>query len=134
MNAPKWLDLHVVLAIHDEQIAEHGGGVGVRDIGLLESALARTQNLAAYGAPSLVELAASYGFSIARNHPFVDGNKRTALVAMELFLDLNGVDLIASDADCVATMLALAAGDLTEEELARRLGMQTQERRPLPRS
>ena len=108
----------VVLAIHDEQLAEHGGQAGVRDHGLLESALARPRNELAYGETSLARLAASYAFSLSRNHPFLDGNKRTSLVVAELFLLLNGLELTASDGECVTTFLNLAAGDLTEEQLA----------------
>lgn len=107
-----WIDPTVVLAIHEEQLAEHGGSPGVRDVGLLESALARPMNLAAYGEPDVAELAASYGFGIARNHPFVDGNKRTAFVSVELFLRLNGYRLSADDSACVLTMLAVAAGEM----------------------
>jgi len=107
-----------VLAIHDEQIAEHGGQASVRDRGLLESALARPQNQFAYGEYSLPRLAASYAFGISRNHPFLDGNKRTSMVVAELFLDLNGLELTATDAECVTTFLQLAAGDLTEEAFA----------------
>jgi len=117
MNEPIWIDLEVVLAIHDEQLAEHGGQAGVRDRGLLESALARPQNQFAYGEHALPRLAASYSFGISRNHPFLDGNKRTSLVIAELFLDLNGVELTASDAECVTTFLALASGELSEDEL-----------------
>jgi death-on-curing protein len=117
MNDPVWIDLEVVLAIHDEQLAEHGGQAGVRDRGLLESALARPRNQFAYGEHALPRLAASYAFGISRNHPFLDGNKRTSLVVAELFLDLNGLELTASDAECVTTFLQLAAGDLTEEQL-----------------
>ena len=109
-----WIDPTVVLAIHEEQLAEHGGSPGVRDVGLLESALARPMNLAAYGEPDVAELAASYGFGIARNHPFVDGNKRTAFVSVELFLRLNGYRLSADDSACVLTMLAVAAGEMDE--------------------
>jgi death-on-curing protein len=105
-------------AVHEAQLAEHGGGSGERDAGLFESALARPQNAAAYGEPDAAALAAAYGFGIARNHPFVDGNKRTSFVAVELFLDLNGFDLLADDANCVVTMLALAAGSLSEDEFA----------------
>lgn len=118
MTSPVWLPPDVVLAIHEEQLAEHGGGEGIRDIGLLESALARPLNLIAYGAPDLPALAASLGYGLARNHPFVDGNKRTAYVAVETFLVLNGIDLIAGDAECVVVMLDLAAGDLPEEGFA----------------
>jgi death on curing protein len=113
-----WLRKDVVLAIHDVQIAEHGGISGVRDMGLLESALARPENLAAYGDPDASALAAAYAFGIARNHPFGDGNKRTAFVSAELFLNLNGIVLSASDSDCVLTILKLAAGDILEDELA----------------
>jgi death on curing protein len=114
-----WIDLAVVLAIHDEQLAEHGGQAGVRDRGLLESALARPRNQFGYGESSLARLAAAYAFGISRNHPFLDGNKRTSLVVAELFLELNGLELAASDAACIATFLSLASGELTEDDLAR---------------
>lgn len=117
MPEPVWLSLVVVLAIHDEQLAEHGGPSGVRDRGLLESALARPRNQFACGETSLPRLAASYACGISRNHPFLDGNKRTSLVVAELFLMLNGLELRAPDAECVSTFLALAAGALTEDEL-----------------
>jgi death on curing protein len=113
-----WVSLEVALAAHQEQIAEHGGGEGVRDNGLLDSAMARPQNLALYGEPMAAELAASYAFGIARNHPFVDGNKRTAAVVSETFLILNGSALNATDAELVVAFLALASGELTEEEMA----------------
>jgi len=113
-----WIDPAVVLAVHEEQLAEHGGSPGVRDMGVLESALARPMNLAAYGEPDVAELAASYGFGIARNHPFVDGNKRTAFVSVELFLRLNGYRLSADDSACVLTMLAVAAGEMDEANFA----------------
>lgn len=113
-----WIDPAVLLAVHDEQLAEHGGATGTRDIGLFESAVARPRQLAHYGTPDLAELAAAYGFGIARNHPFVDGNKRTAYVAVELFLALNGVELLADDAECVTTILAVAAGQMDEAALA----------------
>ena len=118
MNEPVWLLLETILAAHDQQLAEHGGGAGVRDQGLSNSALARPLNLFVYGEPSLPRLAASYAFGIARNHPFVDGNKRTAAVAAELFLGLNGFDLTADDVELIRTFLALAAGELTEDELS----------------
>jgi death-on-curing protein len=118
VNRIVWLTPDVILAIHDEQIAEHGGAEGVRDMALLESALARPQNHAAYASPDMPALAAALGFGLSRNHPFVDGNKRTAFVAIETFLDLNALDLFASDAECVVTMLRLAAGDLSEDALA----------------
>jgi death-on-curing protein len=113
-----WLDAAVLRAVHEEQLAEHGGAAGIRDAGLFESALSRPRHLAAYGAPDVAELAAAYGFGLARNHPFIDGDKRTAFVAIELFLVLNGAALHADDADCVMTMLALASGDLDEAQLA----------------
>jgi death-on-curing protein len=114
-----WLDADVLRAVHEEQLAEHGGAAGTRDDGLFESALARPHHLLAYGNPDAADLAAAYGFGIARNHPFVDGNKRTAFVAVELFLDLNGLELEAGDADCVLTMLAVAAGQMDETALPR---------------
>lgn len=118
-NSPwVWIEQSVILAVHDEQLVEHGGAAGVRDLSLLESALARPQQLAAYGEPDVVALAASYGFGLAKNHPFVDGNKRTAFVAVELCLILNGSELIANDVECTLTMLALAAGDLDEAAFA----------------
>ncbi len=113
----KFVKESTAIAIHEEQLMEHGGGHGIRDIGLLQSALARPENLAAYGEPDIYQLAASYAYGIAKNHPFIDGNKRTAFVVMELFLLLNGVELLASDADCVVTFVALAAGELSEEGL-----------------
>ena len=125
MTEPIWIDLEVVLAIHDEQLAEHGGQTGVRDRGLLESAMARPQNQFAYGEHALPRLAASYAFGISRNHPFLDGNKRTSLVVAELFLDLNGLELTATDAECVTTFLALAAGDLTEDQLTQWIAAHT---------
>lgn len=106
------------MAAHAEQLAEHGGGEGVRDASLLESAMARPQNLALYGDPDVAALAASYAYGIARNHPFVDGNKRTAAVVSETFLMLNGFLLDVTDAELVVTFIALAAGELSEEELA----------------
>ena len=113
-----WLDPSVIHAVHDEQLGEHGGAAGLRDVGLLESALARPMQLAAYGEPDAAALAAAYGFGLAKNHPYVDGNKRTAFVAVELFLMLNGWELAASDADCVIAMMHLAAGDRSEEQFA----------------
>ena len=113
-----WIDPRVLLAVHDEQLAEHGGAAGTRDLGLFESALARPRNLALYGEPDAADLAASYGCGIARNHPFIDGNKRTAFVSVELFLALNGLRLTAGDADCVLTMLAVASGTLDEPAFA----------------
>ncbi len=113
-----WVATDVALAAHREQLAEHGGGEGVRDERLLDSAIARAPNLAAYGEPDAAALAATYAFGIARNHPFVDGNKRTAAVVSETFLVLNGYALNATDAEVVVAFLALASGDLSEEELS----------------
>ena len=115
-----WLEKALVLAIHDRQLAEHGGTGGVRDEGLLESALARPQQLYAYGdpAPDLADLAAALAYGLARNHPFVDGNKRTAAVACESFLELNGATLEADDPELYPLYLALAEGKLTERDFA----------------
>jgi death on curing protein len=115
---PDWIGLDLVLAIHDEQLAEHGGAVGVRDLGLLQSALARPRNRQAYSRASLATLAASYGRGIVSNHPFLDGNKRTSLVVAELFLILNGQLLVATDEVLAMTWLKLAAGSLSEKQLA----------------
>lgn len=114
-----WIDPRAIVAIHDEQLAEHGGAAGVRDAGLLASVLARPENLAAYTEPDAAALAASYAVGLAKNHPFVDGNRRTAFVALELFLALNGFELIANDVECVITMLAVAAGEIDEATLAK---------------
>lgn len=103
-------------AIHREQLAEHGGAEGVRDQGLLESALARPENIAAYGDPSAFELAAAYSFGIIRNHPFVDGNKRTGFIAGAIFLELNGFAFSASEFDVVESTLKIAAGGMGEGE------------------
>lgn len=113
-----WIATEVAAAAHAEQLAEHGGPGGVRDAGALDSAMMRPRNLALYGEPDLAALAAAYGFGIARNHPFVDGNKRAAAVVMETFLTLNGFMLTASDAELVVAIQALAAGELGEDELA----------------
>lgn len=112
----KWIPRSVVLAIHEEQIAEHGGTQGIRDIGLLESALARPQNLAAYSNPDVVTLASSYAFGLAKNHPFLDGNKRTSYVTAVVFLRLNGFDIDADEAARIQIWLDLAAGEMTEEQ------------------
>ena len=111
-----WLSRAIILALHDEQLAHHGGADGLRDLGLLESALARPPNWASYGDPDIAELAGVYAIAIARNHPFVDGNKRTAFGAMVLFLSLNGLELEAPEVEAVITTLQMAAGDLPEEE------------------
>lgn len=115
---PIWLDTEIALAVHDRQLAEHGGGTGIRDAGMLDSALARPLNRWSYGDADLPALAAAYAFGIARNHPFVDGNKRTAWVLARLFLALNGAELRFTPEDAIQAMLALAAGEVGEEELA----------------
>lgn len=116
-----WLGKRLVLAIHDRQLAEHGGSAGVRDEGLLESALARAQQLYAYGdpTPDLADLAASFAYGLARNHPFVDGNKRTAYAACLTFLALNGVDLAADAEEKYLSFLALGEGRISVGELAK---------------
>ena len=119
MSEPDWLDLPIVLDVHSEQLALFGGADGVRDIGLLESALGRPQNKYGYGESELAALAAAYAFGIARNHPFVDGNKRTAFASTIVFLGLNGIDFDVPSAEATAMMLALAAGEIDEAGLAR---------------
>jgi death-on-curing protein len=128
MPEPEWIGVETALAIHEEQIAEHGGGEGVRDRGLLESALARPRNAWGYGVTDICALAAALGHGIARNHPFVDGNKRTAFVVVETFLILNGAELGALDAESVVAMLDLAAGEMTEDEFADWLRAHTAQR------
>ncbi|MEN9437996.1 MAG: hypothetical protein RIR09_2651 [Pseudomonadota bacterium] len=113
-----WIASEILYAVHEEQLAEHGGLGGLRDANALESAIARAEQLAHYGQPDVADLAVAYGFGIAKNHPFSDGNKRTAFVALELFLALNGYELAATDADCVITMLGVAAGDTPESVFA----------------
>jgi len=123
-----WPDREVIIAVHEMQLAEHGGLAGVRDVGLRDSALSRAPNLAAYGEADVAALAAAYGYGLSRNHPFIDGNKRTGFVAAELFLNLNGFELDATDADCVITMLSLAAGEVSEDAFAGWLRAHTQKR------
>ena len=119
MNEPRWLALVHILAVHSDQIQAHGGSLGLRDRGLLESALERPRNRYHYDpASDLPSLGASYGFGIAKNHPFVDGNKRVAFQAMYLFLGLNGLRIDASEEEVVTTILSLASGDLDEPGLA----------------
>jgi death-on-curing protein len=120
MNEPVWLSRDLVQRIHDRQLLEHGGTPGLRDEGLLESALARPRQKWAYSEPAadLPALAAAHAGGISRNHPFLDGNKRTAAVACELFLELNGYVLLAEDADLYPLFLGLAAGEIDEDELA----------------
>jgi death-on-curing protein len=111
-----WLSRQLIRAIHDEQLAEHGGATGIRDEGLLESALARPLNRAGYGEPDAPELAAVYAIGIARNHPFVDGNKRTAFAALFMFLALNGLVFEPPEVDATITVLRLAAGEMQDDE------------------
>lgn len=119
MTEPEWLTVDLVLAIHDEQLREFGGPAGLRDAGALESALGRARNRWAYEGGDLPRLAAAYGFGIARNHPFVDGNKRAALLAIVAFLGLNDVEFTASEAEAVVMIRDLAAGVIDEDVLAR---------------
>jgi death on curing protein len=121
-----WVDKNIVLAIHDEQIAEHGGETGMRDEGLLISAQARPLDKANYEDANVISLAAAYGYGIARNHPFLDGNKRTAFVTMELFLILNDWELKADDGPCLEIFIALADGSLSEKDLTKWLKANTQ--------
>ncbi len=111
-----WLSQKLILAIHDEQLRQHGGAAGIRDEGLLESTLARPLNRSAYGEPDITELAAVYALGIARNHPFIDGNKRTAYVALETFLALNGLTFPVSDADAVIMSLRMASGYISDDD------------------
>jgi len=117
---PTWIGLELVLAVHDRQLAEHGGGVGVRDQAQLESAIARPQHLYAYRdeKTDLIDLAASYAYGLSRNHPFIDGNKRMAAVVCELFLRVNGYLLLADNADLYPVFMSLASGTLQEPDLA----------------
>jgi death-on-curing protein len=119
MTEPLWLTPEVVADIHSEQLVLFGGPDGIRDRGLLESALARPINRFAYGETDMAALAAAYAFGIARNHPFVDGNKRVSLLALIIFLRLNGIEFAPSEADAAAIILALAAGEVEEEGLTR---------------
>ena len=117
MTEPIWLSPELVIAIHDEQLAEFGGASGLRDAGALESALAHPLNRYHYGNTNLASLAAAYGFGLSRNHAFVDGNKRTAFLAIVTFLGLNEVDFVVAEPEAVVVMLALAAGEIDEAGL-----------------
>ncbi|HEY4857409.1 MAG TPA: type II toxin-antitoxin system death-on-curing family toxin [Xanthobacteraceae bacterium] len=119
MKELKWLTVPMILAIHDEQLAIHGGSPGIRDAGLLESALDRPRNKWAYESADLAELAAAYGYGIAQNHPFIDGNKRTSLLAIYTFLGWNGISFVVPEAEAAAMIMALAAGEVSEDNLAR---------------
>lgn len=119
MSEPEWLEIEIVLDIHDAQLGLFGGAEGLRDRGLLESALARPLNKYSYGETDLAVLAAAYGFGIARNHPFIDGNKRSAFAAIIVFLGLNGIDFDVPPPEATAMILALAAGEVAEDGLTR---------------
>jgi len=114
----RWVDKQALLLLHDESLAEHGGASGIRDEGLLDSALGRPLNLDAYGTPDFAGLAASYAIGLAKNHAFIDGNKRAAFLATGLFLRLNGYRLNVSQVDATLTMLAVAAGEMDEADFA----------------
>lgn len=118
MNTWKWVNRQVLLLLHDESLAEHGGAPGLRDEGLLDSALARPLNLALYGQPDVADLAASYGLGLAKNHAFVDGNKRVAFLAVGMFLAVNGYRLHATQADATLTVMDVAAGAMDEPTFA----------------
>lgn len=119
MSDYRWIDLKALKMLHDESLADHGGSRGIRDIGLFESAMSRLENLAHYNPEvDIADLAASYAYGLAKNHPFVDGNKRAAFLSVGLFLGLNGYRLSASPVDAIKAILALASGDLSEVELA----------------
>ena len=118
MSSWRWVDFPTLMLLHDESLAEHGGASGLRDEGLLRSALARPLNLLAYGDPDIAELAAAYGVGLAKNHPFVDGNKRAAFLAAGLFLGLNGQRLVTTQADATLTMLDVAASVIDEPTFA----------------
>ncbi len=114
----RWITRDIAMAAHAKSLADHGGSAGVRDDGLLESALARPRNLAAYGEPGVVELAAALAYGLAKNHPFVDGNKRTAFLCAYVFLGMNGLSLDADEAEAAAIMVDLAAGEVSEADFA----------------
>ncbi|MCX5580128.1 type II toxin-antitoxin system death-on-curing family toxin [Kaistia terrae] len=119
MTEPRWLTLEEILVAHERQLARFGGPAGLRDLGALESALDRPRNKLVYGETELASLAAAYAYGIARNHPFVDGNKRAAFIAMMVFLRLNGVRFAPSPAEATSAILGLAAGEILEEGLTR---------------
>jgi death-on-curing protein len=119
MSEPFWLTRRMITAIHDEQLAIHGGASGLRDEGMLESALDRPKNKWSYENADLAELAAAYAFGIARNHPSVDGNKRTSLLALYTFLGVNGIDFVVPEAEAAAIILSVAAGEVSEQSLTR---------------
>lgn len=118
MSQFRWIDKQLLVTLHDESLALHGGASGIRDEGLLDSALNRAVNLAMYGNPDFAELAAAYGVGLAKNHTFVDGNKRAAFLSLGLFLGLNGYKLKATQVDATLTILAVAAGEIDEQNFA----------------
>ncbi|MFM9926485.1 type II toxin-antitoxin system death-on-curing family toxin [Variovorax sp. H27-G14] len=118
MSEWRWIDRRTLILLHDESLAEHGGAPGLRDEGLLQSALARPLNLVAYGTPDIADLAAAYGIGLAKNHPFVDGNKRAAFLAVGLFLALNGQRLVATQTEATLVMLDVAASGIDESSFA----------------
>lgn len=118
MKEPVWVLREVVLASHDQSLAQFGGSAGIRDEGLMDSALGKPHNLFAYGKPALFDLVASYAFGLVKNHPFIDGNKRTGFIVAVLFLELNGFRFCANEVDATVRTLALAAGDMTETAYA----------------
>src|ERR1700740_2899781 len=130
MKQPYWISRRALLYLHSASLATFGGSTGIRDEGLLDSALARPENRFIYAPESdLAELAASYGFGIAKNHPFIDGNKRAAFHAVGLFLSINGFELVADQVDAIQTVMSLAAGGLTEEQFAGWIRKNTQSRK-----
>lgn len=132
MSDWRWVDQRALLLLHEESLAEHGGASGLRDEGLLQSALARPQNLVAYGEPDVADLAAAYGFGLAKNHAFVDGNKRAAFLALGLFLALNCWRLTATQAEATLTMLDVAAGVVDEAAFANWIRSHSEPRAPDP--
>lgn len=118
MNEPVWVRRDVVLAYHDMLLARHGGGTGIRDEGMFDSALGRPVNLFNYETPTIFELAASYGFGLVKNHPFIDGNKRIGFATAVVFLELNGYKFKGTEVDSVLMTLALAAGEMSESDFA----------------
>ena len=127
MKEPRWLDRRATTSFHLQSLAEHGGSLGIRDAGLLDSALARPRNQFAYATDiDIAKLAAAYGFALAKNHAFIDGNKRIAFIATATFLRLNGYRLNSNRMDEIQTMLALAAGELSEDEFASWLRLHTE--------
>ena len=118
MKTPVWVLREAVLLLHEQSLAEFGGSAGIRDEGMLDSALGKPENLFAYGKPNIFDLAASYGFGLVKNHPFIDGNKRTGFVTAVTFLELNGYKFHASEADAAVRTLALAAGEMSEAAFA----------------